>query len=116
VITPVSLEGSEIYAILRKRLFAELPSEEEIDEVAIAYAEQIKLAEDSGYLTARSLEQVADGIRETYPFHPSFKHLVALFKDNPNFRETRGLLQFAARVVRSVWQRSHNDVYLGLAE
>jgi hypothetical protein len=111
-ITPVSLEGSEIYAILRKRLFTSLPTDEEIDEVAEAYAEQVKVAEDSGYLTARSLEQIADEIRATYPFHPSFKHLVALFKDNPDFRETRGLLQFAARVIRSVWQRPHNDVFL----
>jgi len=112
VITPVSLEGNEIYAILRKRLFARLPSEADADEVAEAYADQIKVAEDSGYLTARSLEQVADEVRNTYPFHPSFKHLVALFKDNPDFRETRGLLQFAARVVRSVWLRENNDVYL----
>jgi len=112
VITPVSLEGGEIYAILRKRLFATLPTEEEIDEIAEAYAEQIKGAEDSGYLTARSLEQVADEIRVTYPFHPAYKHLVALFKDNPNFRETRGLLQFTARLTRSVWQRPQNDVYL----
>jgi hypothetical protein len=111
-ITPVSLEGSEIYSILRKRLFADLPTEEEIDEVAEAYAAQIKLAEDSGYLTASSLEQVAVEIRATYPFHPSFKHLVALFKDNPDFRETRGLLQFAARVIRSVWHRDQNDVFL----
>jgi len=112
VITPVSLEGSEIYSILQKRLFSSMPCEEEIDEVAEAYAEQVKMTEDSGYLTARSLEQTADEIRATYPFHPSFKHLVALFKDNPDFRETRGLLQFAARVVRSVWKRSQNDVYL----
>lgn len=111
-ITPVSLEGSEIYSILRKRLFSDLPSEEEIDEVAEAYAEQIKVAEDSGYLTARSLEQVADEVRATYPFHPSFKHLIALFKDNPDFRETRGLLQFTARVIRSVWNREQNDVFL----
>ncbi|MCY6494533.1 anti-phage-associated DUF499 domain-containing protein [Leptolyngbya sp. GGD] len=112
VITPVSLEGSEIYSILRKRLFVSCSSEEDIDEVAEAYAEQVKIAEDSGYLTARSLEQIADEVRSTYPFHPSFKHLVALFKDNPDFRETRGLLQFAARVVRSVWKREQNDVYL----
>lgn len=111
-ITPVSLEGSEIYSILRKRLFSELPTEEEIDEVAEAYAAQVKLAEDSGYLTARSLEQIADEIRATYPFHPAFKHLVALFKDNPDFRETRGLLQFAARVIRSAWSREQNDVFL----
>jgi hypothetical protein len=112
VITPVSLEGSEIYSILRKRLFLSCSSEEDIGEVAEAYAEQVKIAEDSGYLTARSLEQIADEVRATYPFHPSFKHIVALFKDNPDFRETRGLLQFAARVIRSVWMREHNDVYL----
>ena len=112
VITPVSLEGSEIYSILQKRLFSSIPSEEEIDEVAEAYAEQVKMTEDSGYLTAKSLEQIAEEIRATYPFHPSFKHLVALFKDNPKFQETRGLLQFAARVVRSVWMRKQNDVYL----
>lgn len=112
VITPVSLEGSEIYSILRKRLFSGIPTESDIDEVAEAYATQVKIAEDSGYLTARSLEQIADEIRATYPFHPSFKHLVALFKDNPDFRETRGLLQFAARVLRSVWLRQQNDVYL----
>ncbi len=112
IITPVSLEGNEIYAILRKRLFSELPSEDDIDEVAEAYAERVKMAEDSGYLTARSLEQVAEEVRDTYPFHPSFKHLVALFKNNPGFRETRGLLQFSARVVRSVWLRKNNDVYL----
>lgn len=111
-ITPVSLEGDEVYAILRKRLFSELPTEEEVDEVAEAYAAQVKLAEDSGYLTARSLEQVAEEVRATYPFHPAFKHLVALFKDNPDFRETRGLLQFAARVIRSVWIRDQNDVFL----
>ncbi len=112
IITPVSLEGNEIYAILRKRLFSALPSEDDIDEVAEAYAERVRMAEDSGYLTARSLEQVAEEVRDTYPFHPSFKHLVALFKDNPDFRETRGLLQFAARVIRSVWLRENNDVYL----
>ncbi len=112
VITPVALEGEEIYAILRKRLFAVTPNEGDIDEVADAYAERVKLAADSGYLTARSLEQIADEVHTTYPFHPAFKHLVALFKDNPDFRETRGLLQFAARLVRSVWQRPQNDVYL----
>jgi uncharacterized protein YdhG (YjbR/CyaY superfamily) len=72
IITPVSLEGNEIYAILRKRLFSQLPSENDIDEVAEAYAEQIKVAEDSGYLTARSLEQVAEEVRHTYPVSPLF--------------------------------------------
>lgn len=111
-ITPVSLDGNEIYAIIRKRLFQELPASEDFEEVAGAYAEQIKRAEDGGFLTARSMEQVEDEVISTYPFHPAFKHLVALFKDNPDFRETRGLLQFSAKVIRSVWNRPSNDVYL----
>lgn len=112
VITPVQLAGNEVYLILKKRLFARLPSEEDIDEIAEAYAERIKAAEAGGYLTARSLEQVADEVRATYPFHPSFKHLVALFKENEGFRQTRGLMQFTARLLKSVWERPQNDVFL----
>jgi hypothetical protein len=112
VITPVQLAGNEVYAILKKRLFSRLPSVEDIDEVAEAYAERIKSAEEGGYLTARSLEQVADEVRATYPFHPAFKHLVALFKENEGFRQTRGLMQFTARLLKSVWERPQNDVFL----
>ncbi|WP_110619825.1 anti-phage-associated DUF499 domain-containing protein [Thioalkalivibrio sp. ALE21] len=111
-ITPVALNGDEIYAIIRKRLFIELPDESTIGEVAEAFADQVRKAEDSGYFTARSIVQIEEEIRSTYPFHPRFKHLAALFKDNPNFRETRGLLEFSARLVRSVWNRDTNDVYL----
>jgi hypothetical protein len=112
MITPVQLAGNEVYSILKKRLFARLLSEEDIDEIAEAYAERIKSAEEGGYLTARSLEQVADEVRATYPFHPSFKHLVALFKENEGFRQTRGLMQFTARLLKSVWERPQNDVFL----
>ena len=51
-------------------------------------------------------------VRETYPFHPSFKHLVALFKENEGFRQTRGLMQFTARLLKSVSQRENDDVFL----
>jgi hypothetical protein len=111
-ITPVQLAGNEIYEILKKRLFTELPPEEVIDSVAEAFAEQVKAAEDGGYITARGMEQVAEEVRETYPFHPSFKNLVALFKENEGFRQTRGLMQFTARLLRSVWNRPDNDVFL----
>ncbi|EHK2856145.1 DUF499 domain-containing protein [Vibrio parahaemolyticus] len=48
----------------------------------------------------------------TYPFHPSFKHLVALFKENEGFRQTRGLMQFTARLLKSIEQRKTDDVFL----
>lgn len=112
VITPVQLASNEVYEILKKRLFAALPSEDDIDEIAESYAERIKAAEDGGFLTARSLEQVADEVRATYPFHPAYKHLVALFKENEGFRQTRGLMQFTARLLKCVWERPQNDVFL----
>jgi len=111
-ITPVQLAGNEIYEILKKRLIDELPDERVIAEVAEEYAQQVKKAEDGGYIIAASLEQIAEQVRETYPFHPSFKHLVALFKENEGFRQTRGLMQFTARLLKSVAQRELDDVFL----
>ncbi|MBC7203677.1 MAG: DUF499 domain-containing protein, partial [Pusillimonas sp.] len=81
-------------------------------EVAEEYAQQIKKAEDGGYIIASSIEQIAEQVRETYPFHPSFKHLVALFKENEGFRQTRGLMQFTARLLKSVDERETDDVFL----
>lgn len=111
-ITPVQLAGNEIYEILKKRLIDEMPDERVIADVAEEYAQQVKKAEDGGYITAASLEQIAEQVRETYPFHPSFKHLVALFKENEGFRQTRGLMQFTARLLKSVDQREADDVFL----
>lgn len=111
-ITPVQLSGNEIYEILKKRLIEELPDEQVINEVAEEYAQQIKRAEDGGYIIASSIEQITQQVRETYPFHPSFKHLVALFKENEGFRQTRGLMQFTARLLKSVEQRETDDVFL----
>ncbi len=111
-ITPVQLAGNEIYEILKKRLIEEMPDERVIVDVAEEYAQQIKKAEDGGYITATSLEQITEQVRETYPFHPSFKHLVALFKENEGFRQTRGLMQFTARLLKSVDQRQIDDVFL----
>lgn len=111
-ITPVQLAGNEIYEILKKRLVDELPDERVIAEIAEEYASQVKKAENGGYIIAASLEHIAEQVRETYPFHPSFKHLVALFKENEGFRQTRGLMQFTARLLKSVAQREDDDVFL----
>lgn len=111
-ITPVQLAGNEIYEILKKRLILSLPDDNVINDVAEEYAQRIKAATDGGYITATSIEQIAEQARETYPFHPAFKHLVALFKENEGFRQTRGLMQFAARLLKSVEDRELDDVFL----
>ena len=111
-ITPVQLTGNAIYEILKKRLIVELPDERVVSDIAENYAQQVKKAEDSDYIVASSIEQIAEHVRETYPFHPSFKNLAALFKENEGFCQTRGLMQFTARLLKSVDERESDDVFL----
>ena len=109
-ITPVNLESNEIYEILRKRLFLSLPDNSEIAEVASVYAS--RLAEAAKAKTVeRSAEALANDIESTYPFHPSFKSIVALFKENEKFKQTRGLMELVSRLLKSVYE-SDEDVYL----
>ncbi len=110
-ITPVDLTGNEVYEILRKNLFESLPDKAIIDEIASRYGEVLSDAEKSKS-ARRGAESIADEIARTYPFHPQFKNLVALFKENERFKQTRGLLELASRLLKSVWTRPSNDVYL----
>lgn len=110
-ITPVDLAANEIYDILRKRLFTVLPDQAEIDDIADAYGR--KLEEAAKAKTAsRGAEAIADEISVTYPFHPRLKNVIALFKENEQFKQTRGLIELVSRLLRSVWERQANDVFL----
>lgn len=112
-ITPVQLAGNEIYEILKKRLIDELPDERVVSEVAEEYAQQVKKAETAAIswpaASSRSPNRCA---RHTPSTRPSSKHLVALFKENEGFRQTRGLMQFSARLLKSVNERAADDVFL----
>lgn len=95
---------------LRKRLFLALPDKSEISEIASVYA--TRLAEAAKAKTVeRSAEALANDIESTYPFHPSFKSIVALFKENEKFKQTRGLMELVSRLLKSVWE-SDEEVYL----
>lgn len=109
-ITPVNLESNEIYEILRKRLFVKLPTKDEITDVSSMYASRLSEAAKAKSVE-RSAESITNEIEATYPFHPSFKSIVALFKDNEKFKQTRGLMELVSRLLRSVWE-SNEDVYL----
>ena len=109
-ITPVNLESNEIYEILRKRLFVSLPDKSEIADVASVYASRLSEAAKAKAIE-RSAEALANDIEMTYPFHPSFKSIVALFKENEKFKQTRGLMELVSRLLKSVWE-STEDVYL----
>lgn len=111
VITPVDLAGDEIYAILRKRLFVGQPNPQVVEEVAARYGQALQEA-TRGKVIGKGAEAIADEIAKTYPFHPRMKDLIALFKDNPHFKQTRGLLELISRLLKSVWEREDNDVFL----
>jgi hypothetical protein len=110
-ITPVDLTGNEIYEIIRKRLFLSLPSKSVIQEIANAYAE--KLIEASKIkLTTNTVENLASEIEKTYPFHPSLKNVIALFKENEKFKQTRGLIELISRLLKSVWENKEANIFL----
>lgn len=110
-ITPVDLAANEIYDILRKRLFKSLPDTAEIDDIADAYGKKLEEASKSK-VANRGAEAIADEIAATYPFHPRLKNVIALFKENEQFKQTRGLIELVSRLLRSVWDRKANDVFL----
>ena len=109
-VTPVELASQEIYEILRKRLFRKLPPKSVIDSVAAAYASALSEAVKSKSV-AKSAEQIAEEIHGSYPFHPSVKHVIALFKENERYRQTRGLMQFVSKMIKSAWL-APNGVHL----
>lgn len=95
---PVGLNTDELYHILRKRLFQELPEEKEIWEVARAYAQAVRDAKQMD-ITSASPEQFAQRLKESYPFHFAIRDLYARFRENPGFQQTRGLIRLMRVVV-----------------
>lgn len=110
-ITPVDLAANEIYDILRKRLFKSMPDQAEIDDIADAYGRKLEEATKSK-TAGRGAEAIAEEIAVTYPFHPRLKNVIALFKENEQFKQTRGLIELVSRLLRSVWDRQANDIFL----
>lgn len=110
-ITPVDLAANEVYDILRKRLFIKLPDKGEIADIAAAFGRKLEEAAKSK-TASRGAEAIADEIAATYPFHPQLKHFIALFKENEQFKQTRGLIELVSRLLKSVWERPANDVFL----
>ncbi|MEK4165311.1 DUF499 domain-containing protein [Anoxybacillus sp. FSL W8-0104] len=101
-IEPVGSSSDEVYHILKKRLFEELPDDKSINEVALGYKNAVNEAKQMG-LTNISPEQIFVGIKDSYPFHPSMKDLYARFKENPGFQQTRGLIRLMRQVVRQLY-------------
>ncbi|MCI0728575.1 MAG: DUF499 domain-containing protein [Chloroflexi bacterium] len=102
---PVRMNSDELYHILRKRLFEQLPAENEINEVAQGYARAIRDARQMD-ITNESPEQFAARIMVSYPFHPAIRDLYARFRENPGYQQTRGLIRLMRIVVSRLWDSS----------
>lgn len=101
-VEPVGSGSDEVYHILKKRLFEEIPNEEEINTIAIAYKNAVNEAKQMGF-TNISGDQLYISTKDSYPFHPSIKDLYARFKENPGFQQTRGLIRLMRQIVAQLY-------------
>ncbi|MBX7059766.1 MAG: DUF499 domain-containing protein [Leptospirales bacterium] len=102
---PVRQNSDEVYHILKRKLFAALPAETQIDEIAEGYRKELEKAKQMDLTDARP-EDFAARIRDSYPFHPAVRDLYARFKDNAGFQQTRGLLRLLRALVVSLYENS----------
>ena len=106
-IDPVRINTNEFYDILRTRLFAEIPGEADISEIAQGYAQALKAAKLMD-ITSASPEQFAADIESSYPFHPAIRDLYARFKENQGFQQTRALIRIMRVIAARMWGGAAN--------
>lgn len=98
-----TVEGTEIYEVIRRRLFENLDDTEEHKKIAEAYwAMYRKLGED----VPSSCREPAyrDDIIKTHPFHPELIHvLYELWGAITEFQRTRGVLRLLADVIANLY-------------
>ena len=104
----MNLEGNEGYEIAQAPHQAD--AERERTRRSPRRTRALSGASQAG-LVDKNVERIEARIRESYPFHPDTKHLFAMFKDNVEFRQTRGLMELGSLLLRSVWE-NERDVYL----
>ena len=102
-ITPVNPNGDELYHILRKRLFEQVPSSSEIEKVATDYREALREANKMN-LTTTAPEAMFTRVVDSYPFHPDLRELVGKFKENDGFQQTRGVIRLMQMIVSDLWK------------
>jgi hypothetical protein len=101
-ITPVNPNGDELYHILRKRLFEKVASDDEIGVVAGAYRDALREAVQMN-LTTTSPDTLFARVTDAYPFHPDLGELMAKFKENEGFQQTRGVIRLMQMMVSDLW-------------
>ncbi|MGH7117543.1 MAG: DUF499 domain-containing protein, partial [Acetobacteraceae bacterium] len=112
-ITPVQQNTGEVFEIVRKRLFDGIPPVNRIDEVAQAYVDALRKAKRVDTIPTTP-ETFVERIRETYPFHPSIRDIVARFAENRGYQKTRALIRLLRLAVRAALAGNDNVFLAGL--
>ncbi len=99
------IEGAEIYAIVRARLFQQV-DETAAADVAAAYAQFYRSDPWRDLLPPAAREAgYEDLLRQAYPFHPSIiKVLYERWGSRPQFQLTRGTLRFLSHLLAHLWK------------
>lgn len=105
-IEPVKATSDDLFFILKKKLFEELPDEKDVIDVATAYKDAINKAKQVNTNISLNANIVYQGICDVYPFHPCIKDLFARFKENNNFQQTRGFIRLARLMVRKIFDNN----------
>ena len=115
---PVS--GDEVMRVVQRRLFADLGSDGEREQVAREHSDRYaryrmqiaetdverREAQDEG-------DRFADRVLASYPFHPALLDLMhQRWTTLPSYQRTRGALQFLATVVHALWQGDYEPLSL----
>lgn len=112
-ITPVQQNSGEVFQIIRKKLFDKLPDESVIEDIAQAYVDELNRAKKVDDVPIVPESYIAR-IRETYPFHPSIRDVVARFKENAGYQQTRALIRILRYSVRHVFNSNNQTFLIGL--
>ncbi len=101
------VEEDEIFEVIRRRLFEDLGSEKEMDQVVSHYShmyEELSIMNEVPPHAAKT--NYRDLMRKSYPFHPE---LIDMFRirwaSNHDFQRTRGVLRLLASIVSDLWKR-----------
>jgi hypothetical protein len=103
------VEGTEIFEVIRRRLFEDLGDRAEHQRTVEAYCAKYRALGDDVSQTVRE-PAYRQNMLAAYPFHPEL--LTTLYErwgSIPEFQRTRGVLRLLAYVVSDLYNRKDNE-------
>jgi hypothetical protein len=107
-----TVEGTEIYEVIRRRLFESLGDEAEHRKAAEVYWQMYRQLGEDVPSQCRELSY-RDEIVRAYPFHPEMiSVLYERWGTIPEFQRTRGVLRLLADVISNLYQSKDNEALI----